>query len=239
MHFTSNLRRRKVLILHRHVLVTPVSQTTCCLRLVFAAPRGYLKKQLLLWCDLHVWDNWGEMVKDRGAWRCLVWVGASNFNNHNEAHEKDRKDWWRREERRALNQHSGLVLWRAWVFFFCGEVKQDWSTISGRDMAAWSCMVMERVALCDTVFQNLGITMHSGYCEANLNRELSWASWWMGTVPVACTHCFAQKQTSRCICLRVLSLTVSSLIDQVAAALRRLRQTGSRPPTHTPERLGG
>ena len=35
--------------LHGRVLVTLVSQTTCCLRLVFAAPKGDLKKQFLLY----------------------------------------------------------------------------------------------------------------------------------------------------------------------------------------------
>ena len=34
----SNSRRRKVLTLHGHFLETLVSKTTCCLRLVFAAP---------------------------------------------------------------------------------------------------------------------------------------------------------------------------------------------------------
>ena len=40
---TSNLSRRKVLTLHGHILATLVSQTTCYLRLVFAAPRGDLE----------------------------------------------------------------------------------------------------------------------------------------------------------------------------------------------------
>ena len=34
----------------------------------------------LKWCDL--WDNWRKIAKDRGIWRCLVRVTASNYNNH-------------------------------------------------------------------------------------------------------------------------------------------------------------
>ena len=49
MPSTSNFRRRKLLILHGHVLMTLVSQTTCCLTLVFAAPRGDFKKKFLLY----------------------------------------------------------------------------------------------------------------------------------------------------------------------------------------------
>ena len=47
-----NLRRSKVLTVHGHVLATFVSQNTCCLQLVFAAPRGDLKKQFLLYHTL-------------------------------------------------------------------------------------------------------------------------------------------------------------------------------------------
>ena len=55
---TSNLRRRKVLTLHGHALATLVSQTTCCLRLVFAAPRGDFKNQFLLYHQKSTRASW-------------------------------------------------------------------------------------------------------------------------------------------------------------------------------------
>ena len=45
--------RRKVLTLFGHVLATLVSQTTCLLRLLFAAPSDDRKKQFLLYVDVH------------------------------------------------------------------------------------------------------------------------------------------------------------------------------------------
>ena len=44
----------------------------------------------LKWCDL--WDNWRKIAQDRGAWRCLVMEAASDFNEHEEACEKEKKD---------------------------------------------------------------------------------------------------------------------------------------------------
>ena len=52
-HFKKKLRIRKVLTLHGNVLVTLVSQTTFCLRLVFDVPRGDHKKQFLL-CHISI-----------------------------------------------------------------------------------------------------------------------------------------------------------------------------------------
>ena len=46
---SSNSRRTKLLTLHGNVLATLVSQTTCLLKLVLAAPRGTRKKQFLLY----------------------------------------------------------------------------------------------------------------------------------------------------------------------------------------------
>ena len=42
--FHFEFEEKKVLTLHGHALATLISQTTCCLRLGFAAPRGDLKK---------------------------------------------------------------------------------------------------------------------------------------------------------------------------------------------------
>ena len=42
------------MILHGHVLATLVSQTTCLLRLFYAAPRGDRKKQFLLYLKIDV-----------------------------------------------------------------------------------------------------------------------------------------------------------------------------------------
>ena len=89
----------------------------------------------LKWCDL--WDDWRKIAKDRGAWRCLVRDAASDFNDHKEAHEKERKD-----ERKKTREEVAQPAAPDWKCeepgcVFVAQTRLAWSTTSGRGMAVW------------------------------------------------------------------------------------------------------
>ena len=124
----------------------------------------------LKWCDM--WDDWRKIAKDRGAWRCLVREAASDFNDHKEAHEKERKD--ERKKRREEGTQPAALDWKCDEpgCVFVGQTKAGLVN-HVRQRHSSMAMVMERCAFCDEAFHKQGITMHSRYCEANPNRKMS------------------------------------------------------------------
>ena len=124
----------------------------------------------LKWCDL--WDDWRKIVKDIGAWRCLVREAASDFNDHKETHEKERKDG--RKKRREEGAKPAALGWKCEEpgCAFVGKTKAGLVN-HARKRHGSMAMVMERCAFCDEPFHKQGITMHSRYCEANPKRKMS------------------------------------------------------------------
>ena len=125
----------------------------------------------LKWCDL--WDNWRKIAQNKGAWRCLVGEITSNFNDHNEACEKESKD--QRKRRKQEGTETAALDWK-WknLGIFCVAGKAGLLN-HVRERHGCMFMVMERCAFHDKTFQTQRTTAHRRSCQANTNRMMSWS----------------------------------------------------------------
>ena len=120
------------------------------------------------WCDL--WDDWWKIAQRRGAWRCLVMEVASNLNDHKEAHEKEKKD--ERKKRRGEGTQPPTLDWKCEEpgCVLVGQTKVGLVN-HVRQRHGSMAMVVHKCPFCDQPFRKQELTMHSRFCQANLNRK--------------------------------------------------------------------